>query len=116
MDDATRQGIFGAVVQLPDAAAVEPLLADFEVGTEQKLRLEIFDSEADGVRGLGKTPVAERLTPRHPPARGIQLSRGIVIKIGHRTGSEIEIKHRLNRQRTNSAPYISTKCNNTNVA
>src|SRR5580704_8502446 len=115
MDDATRQGIFGAVVQLPNAAAVESLLADFEEGAEQKLRLEIFDGEAGSIRGLGEAPVTERLAPRHPPARGIQLSRGIVIEVGHRTGSKIEIKHCLNRQRTNSAAYISTECNNTNA-
>src|ERR1700733_12670802 len=93
-DGAPRQGIFGAFVQLPDAAAVESFLADFEVGAEQKLRLEIFDGEADGVRGLGKAPVAERLTARHAPARGIELRRGLVIEAGHRTGSKIKIKYR----------------------
>src|ERR1700684_140049 len=56
MDDATRQRIFGAVVQLPDAAAVESLLADFEVSAEQKLRLEVFDGEADGVSGCLPRP------------------------------------------------------------
>src|SRR5580704_1160462 len=116
MDDATRQWIFGAVVQLPDAAAVESFLADFEEGADKKLRLEILDGEADGERGLGKAPVAERLTPGHAPARGIELSRGIVIKVGHRTGSEIEIKIRLNRRRLNSALYISTKHHITNPA
>src|ERR1700675_2195914 len=30
-------------------------------------------------------------------------------------GSETEIKLRLNRHRTNSAPYISTECSNTNA-
>src|ERR1700733_5955821 len=93
-DDAPLQRIFGAVVQLPDAAAVESFLADFEVGAEQKLRLEIFDGEADGVRSLGEAPVTERLTPRHPPARRIELRRGLVIEAGHRTGSKIEIKYR----------------------
>src|SRR5882672_12485416 len=121
MDDATRQGIFGAVVQLPDAAAVESLLADFEEGADQKLRLEIFDGEADGMRGLGKAPIAERLTPRHPPARGIQLGRGIVIKVGHRTA----FRHRFPKSRLNiapfgvernSAPHISTKYNNSTRA
>jgi hypothetical protein len=89
MDDATRQGISVAFVQLPNAAAVESLLTDFKEGADKKLWLEIFHGEADGVRGLGKAPVAERLTPGHPPTRGIQLSRGIVIKIGHGTGFRI---------------------------
>jgi hypothetical protein len=92
MDDAPRQGIFGAFVQLSDAAAVESLLADFKVGAEKKLRLEIFDGEADGVRGLRKAPIAKRLTSGHSPARGKQLSRRIIVKVGHRTVSKIEIK------------------------
>jgi hypothetical protein len=50
--------------------AVVSLLIDFEAGSEKKFWRKLLDREADGLRSLRKTSVADRLSLRFPIAGG----------------------------------------------
>ena len=69
-----------AFVQPTNSPAVVSLLIDFEAGSEKKYRRKLLDREADGLRSLRKTSVADRLSLRFPIAGGEQLRLGAVIK------------------------------------
>src|SRR5215216_4480451 len=55
-----RQGVAVAVVQRPDAGAVEPLLVDLEIGAGELIRRKVLDGEPDRVGGAREPLVAER--------------------------------------------------------
>lgn len=83
---APRQRVFVAFIQSADSVAVEALLVDFEKGADQEIRRKLFYREADGLRGVRESSVSQRSVCWSPPSRAEQLSRGIIVKLGHRMG------------------------------
>src|SRR3984957_17930133 len=77
---AAYRWVVCAFVQPTNSPAVVSLLIDFEAGSEKKFRWKLLDREADGLRSLRKTSVADRLSLRFPIAGGEQLRLGAVIK------------------------------------
>jgi hypothetical protein len=56
---AAGQRIVAALVQSENSVAVEHLLPDFQAHVRKKIGREFLDREADGIRGAGKSPVAD---------------------------------------------------------
>ena len=54
---AADQGIVHAFVQATNSPAVVSLLVNFEIGSEKRFRLKLFDRETDGIRGVRKTSI-----------------------------------------------------------
>jgi hypothetical protein len=61
------------------------LLLDFKESAGEQVRREIFHGESNGVGGVREAPISERLTPRQPFSRRKQFSRGLIVKLAHRT-------------------------------
>jgi hypothetical protein len=60
---AAGQRIVAAVVQSANSVAVEDLRVDFQARLRKKLGRELLDCETDGIRGAGKSPVADESPP-----------------------------------------------------
>jgi hypothetical protein len=82
---ASAEGIFHAFVETADFVAAISLFIDFKKCADEALRRQVFDGETDGLRGLGKSPVLESLTPGRAPSRWKQLGFGVVIELSHRS-------------------------------
>src|SRR5206468_9095651 len=58
-----RERISVALVQPLDSLAVEPLLADLQIGAGERLGRKLLDSKPDRLGGARKAPVAEGSAP-----------------------------------------------------
>jgi hypothetical protein len=84
---AACQGVVHTFIQTANSAAAVSRLVDFEAGAEKKLGGKLFHREADGIGGVSKPLVADRLPPGFTMATGKQFGRGIIIKSGYRFDS-----------------------------
>jgi hypothetical protein len=87
---ASGQRIFGALVQPANTITVESLLSNFQLGRQKKFGRQFLDRKADGVRGSGKSSVADRLAHSAPRGEQPHLARdrrqlgfGAVIECDH---------------------------------
>src|SRR5512139_127486 len=77
-----RQWIVGAVIQLPDAVAVETLLFDLEICAKQQLRRQFLDGETDRLGSSREALIADWAARLSAAARK-QFRRGTVVDHRH---------------------------------
>jgi hypothetical protein len=80
---APNQWVSGALIEAPDTLGIEPIVADLERSTGQRLRGQLFDGEANRVNGVGESLVPDGLSPRHPEPTWKQLRRCVVVERIH---------------------------------
>jgi hypothetical protein len=112
----TDQGIAYALIQATDCVAVVSLSVNFKIGSHQKLRRELLNRETDGVNGVSKTPISNRLPPGFPVAPGEQLRLDAKIKpqraffnsgcIGHSIITSVKGRSTLNDNHSSDFLYI----------
>ncbi len=80
---ASIQWISGVLIEDPDAFGIEPILADLERSTGQRVRGKLFDGEANSVCGVDKPLIPNGLSPRHPKPTRKQLRGCVVVERVH---------------------------------
>ena len=80
---ASIQRVSGVLIEAADPLGIEPILADLERSTGQRLRGKLFDSETNRVNGVGKSLIADGLSPRHPEPTWKQLCLCVVVERIH---------------------------------